>query len=224
MIQHRPANTRGFAELPGSIASHRTFTFGTYRDWRYMNYSSLETINDDRVMPGFHTPPHIHTNREIFGYVVSGACRHTDGQGNIVDIPAGAVQRICAGSGLKHTEGNATDEPIRYLQLWIRSDVKNYTPSWDWHQFARADKLNQFCNITARLPINADARLLAGIFTRPFNYALNSKRKYYAYVVTGAGTVNGREFTEGDGFTFEQESQINITVNTESELILFDLP
>jgi redox-sensitive bicupin YhaK (pirin superfamily) len=224
VIQHRPASTRGFAELPDSIASYRTFTFGTYRDWRYMNYSSLETINDDRVMPGFHTQQHIHTNREIFGYVVSGSCRHTDVFGNVIDIPAGAVQRMCAGSGLKHTEGNATDEPIRYLQLWIRSDKKNYTPSWDWHQFTRADKLNKFCDITARLPINSNSRLLAGIFTDSYSYKINTNRRYYLYVVNGEGTINGIGFLEGDGFAFEQEQLISVTVATESELILFDLP
>lgn len=222
MIAKRPANTRGVIDKKGSILSYRTFTFQAYRDWRYMNYSSLETINDDRVMPGFHVPPHVHTNREIFGYVVSGACRHTDSQGRQVDIPAGAVQRLCSGSGLKHTEGNATDEPIRYLQLWIRSDVNNYTPSWDWHQFTRADKLNQFCDITARLPINADARLLAGIFTEPYSFTLNPERKYYAYIVLGTGTINGQPFVEGDGFAYANESQIDVT-SEESEIILFDL-
>ena len=174
-------------------------------------------------MPGFHTPPHIHTNREIFGYVVSGTCRHTDGQGHQIDIPAGAVQRLCAGSGLKHTEGNATEEPIRYLQLWIRSDVINYAPTWSWHQFTREDKLDQFCDITAQLPIRADARLFAGIFTQPFDYALDNARKYYAYVVTGAGTINGHKFVDGDGFAYSGETQFNLTVTEESEVIIFDL-
>ncbi len=224
MIKKRPANTRGVIEQKGSILSYRTFHFQAYVDFNHLNFGLLETINDDHVEPGYHVGRHIHTNREIFGYVVDGPCYHQDDVNGAIEIPSGAVQRMCAGTGMFHSEGNASTHPVRYLQLLIRSEKKNYTPSWDWHQFTRADKLNQFCNITARLPINADARLLAGIFTKPFNYALNASRKYYAYVVSGTGTVNGREFTEGDGFAFEQESQINITVNTESELILFDLP
>lgn len=223
MIRKRPAHTRGFAELPGQIQSHRTFTFEGYRDWDYMNYSSLETINDDLVQPGFHTPEHTHVNREIFGYVVTGPCYHTDRSGNRHEIPSGAVQRMSAGRGLIHTEGNASDHAIRYLQLWIRSEQKNYRPEYAWHQFTREDKLNQFCDITARLPIKANARLLAGIFEQDFNYAINPARRYYAYVVLGLGTLNGQAFEEGDGFRIEQESQLEIR-NPAAEIILFDLP
>ncbi len=189
-----------------------------------MNYGLLEAINDDHVHPGFKTDPHIHVNREIFGYVVSGPCRHTDETGTSIDIPSGAVQRMSAGTGFKHTEGNTSIRPIRYLQLWIRSEQKNLAPVWNWHQFSRADKLNCFCDITAQLPIRADAKLLAGIFTQSFIHQIQSTRKYYLYVVSGIGTINGTDFVEGDGFAFEHEQQINITVNTESELILFDLP
>lgn len=223
MISRRPAATRGWAELDGKIQSHRTFTFEGYRDWNYMNYSSLETINDDLVQPGFHTPEHIHVNREIFGYVVAGPCWHTDRQGRQHEVPSGAVQRMCAGSGLVHTEGNASDHPIRYLQLWIRSEQKNYKPEYAWHQFTREDKLNQFCDITAQLPIRANARLLAGIFEQDFEYTINPARRYYAYVVLGTGTLNEQAFEEGDGFRIEQESLLQIT-EPNTEVILFDLP
>ena len=222
MIRRRPAATRGSAELPGRITSYRTFTFEGYRDWNYMNYSSLEVINDDRVQPGFHTPEHVHVNREIFGYVVDGPCLHTDRRGNRHEVPSGAVQRMCAGRGLVHTEGNASDHSIRYLQLWIRSEQKNYEPEYAWHQFTREDKLNQFCDITAVLPIRADARLLAGIFEQDFNYALDSSRRYYAYVVAGTGQLNGQEFAEGDGFALEQESTLDLA-RVNCELLLFDL-
>jgi len=221
MITKRPANTRGVVETKGSILSYRTFTFQAYRDFNHMNFGLLETINDDHVEPGYHVGRHVHTNREIFGYVVNGPCYHQD-DNSAVEIPSGAVQRMCAGTGMFHSEGNASTHPVRYLQLWIRSEKKNYTPSWDWHQFSRADKLNQFCDITARLPINADARLLAGIFTRPYAFKLDNKRRYYAYIVLGTGTINGQPFTEGDGFAYTNESQIDIT-SVESEIILFDL-
>lgn len=223
MIRKRPANTRGFAELAGKIQSHRTFTFEGYQDWRYMNYSSLETINDDRVQSGFHTPRHIHTNREIFGYVIEGPCYHTDEYGNQLEIPSGAVQRMCSGRGLIHTEGNASDHPIRYLQLWIRSEQKNYQPEYAWHQFTREDKLNRFCDITAMLPIRANARLLAGIFEQDYRYQLKPNRRYYLYMVLGAASINNYESVEGDGYAIEQETELCIT-NSKAEIILFDLP
>jgi redox-sensitive bicupin YhaK (pirin superfamily) len=129
---------------------------------------------------------------------------------------------MCAGSGIFHSEGNGTDQPIRYLQLWIRSKVKGGAPVYSWRQFTREDKLDKFCDITAALPIRADARLLAGIFTKPYTYTLNSARRYYLYVVKGTGTVNGDDFIEGDGYAFTAESVLDIA-STDSEILLFDL-
>jgi redox-sensitive bicupin YhaK (pirin superfamily) len=223
MIEQRPANTRGVVDKKGRILSYRTFHFQEYFNFDRLNFGALETINDDRVEPGYLVGRHKHTDREIFGYVVEGPCHHEDDVNGSIDIPSGAVQRMNAGSGMFHSEGNAADHPIRYLQLWIRSDIQGATPNYSWHQFTREDKLNRFCDITAQLPIRADARLLAGIFTEPYYYELNPTRRYYVYIVTGAGTLSGQEFAEGDGFTVEQERQINITVNGESELILFDV-
>lgn len=220
MIVNRPASTRGVSTTEG-ITSYRTFTFQNYRDWQYMNFGSLETINDDWVEPGFRVGRHKHTDREIFGYVVDGPCYHED-DSQTIEIPSGAVQRMSSGSGMWHSEGNMSDKPIRYLQLWIRSEVKAATPVYSWHKFTREDKLNKFCDITATLPIRADARLLAGIFTETFNYALNPQRRYYLYVVKGTGTANGNEFIEGDGYAFTTESELKIN-SSDSEIILFDL-
>lgn len=223
MIVKRPANTRGVINKKGSILSYRTFTFQSYIDFDHMNFGLLETINDDHVAPGYHVGRHIHINREIFGYVAAGPCYHEDDVNGVIQIPSGAVQRISAGTGLAHSEGNGTDHPVRYLQLWIRSEQKNLPPDYDWHQFSREDKLDRFCDITAQLPIRADARLLAGIFTKPLEFELDTNRRYYAYIVRGAGTVNDKPFIEGDGFAYTNETQIDLTVSEESEIILFDL-
>jgi redox-sensitive bicupin YhaK (pirin superfamily) len=188
-----------------------------------MNFGLLETINDDYVEPGYHVGRHIHTNREIFGYVVDGPCYHQDDRNGSIEIPSGAVQRMSAGTGMPHSEGNASNHPVRYLQLWIRSEQKNLAPEYAWHQFTREDKLDRFCDITAQLPIRADARLLAGIFTQPYSFTLNPVRRYYAYIVNGCGQINSNNFTEGDGFAYTNESLITITVTEESEIILFDL-
>jgi redox-sensitive bicupin YhaK (pirin superfamily) len=222
MIIHRPASSRGNPRASW-INSYRTFSFPSYYDARYMNFSHLQTINDDRVQPGGHVPIHEHKNMEIFGYVVEGKCRHTDSFGKSIDIPTGAVQRMSGGSGIKHTEGNASDTPNRYLQLWIRPNVLDTEPSHDWHQFSREDKLNKFCDITEKLPIKQDAKLLAGIFTENFKFELNQNRNYYLYVISGTSTINNIDLIEGDGLSFTNENIITITKANEIEIILFDL-
>lgn len=222
MIKLRPHNSRGHLKSKW-IESYRTFSFPSYYDERYMNFSDLQTINDDRVLPGWNVPIHEHKNMEIFGYVVEGLCRHTDSHGNVLDIPAGSVQRMSTGSGIKHTEGNASDNPCRYIQLWVRPNVQNTEPTHSWYQFTREEKLNNFCNITEKLPIKQDAKLLSGVFTEDFQYELSSSRVYYLYVVKNETSVNGYSLTEGDGLSFTEESMLQITNPSDCEVILFDL-
>ena len=222
MIIKRPHNTRGNPRADW-ISSYRTFSFPSYYDPCYMNFSHLQTINDDRVQPGGHVPEHEHKNMEIFGYVVEGVCRHTDSHGKVLDIPAGAVQRMSAGRGIKHTEGNASDTPNRYLQLWVKPNVFDTEPIHEWHQFTREDKLNKFCDITEKLPIKQDAKLLSGIFINDYTFELNNTRRYYLYVVSGETNVNNYSLVEGDGLSFISEDKIEIQSITESEIILFDL-
>jgi len=222
MITKRPYNTRGNPKTDW-INSYRTFSFPSYFDPNYKNFGDLQTINDDRVQPGGHVPIHEHKNMEIFGYVVEGVCRHTDSHGKVLDIPAGAVQRMSAGRGIKHTEGNASDAPNRYLQLWIKPNVFDTKPIHEWHQFTREDKLNKFCDITKKLPIKQDAKLLSGIFIEDFTFELKNTRRYYLYVVSGETNVNNYSLVEGDGLSFISEDKIEIQSITESEIILFDL-
>ena len=188
-----------------------------------MNYSHLETINDDRVQYAWQVPWHEHKNMEIFGYVVEGSSHHVDSLGNDVEVPAGGVQRMSCGTGISHTEGNTANTPNRYLQLWIQPSELDTEPRHDWYQFTREDKLNKLCDITAKLPIKQDARLLAGIFTDYFMRFLQPKRHYYLYIVSGTATINGRLVIEGDGLSFESESMLEITQPTNTEIILFDL-
>jgi hypothetical protein len=222
MITKRPYNTRGNPRADW-INSYRTFSFPGYFDSNHMNFGDLQTINDDRVQPKGHVPIHEHKNMEIFGYVVEGVCRHTDSHGKVLDIPAGAVQRMSTGRGIKHTEGNASDKPNRYLQLWIKPNVLDTEPIHEWYQFTREDKLNKFCDITEKLPIKQDAKLLSGIFINDYTFELNNKRRYYLYVISGETNVNNYSLIEGDGLSFIDEHKINIQPITESEIIVFDL-
>lgn len=218
----RPANTRGNPRASW-ISSYRTFSFPGYYDPNYMNYGVLQTINDDRVQPGGHVPWHEHKNMEIFGYIVEGVCHHTDSLGNVHDLPAGCVQRMSSGSSIWHTEGNSSTVPNHYLQIWIRPNIHDTEPIHEWHQFTREDKLNTFCEITAKLPIKQDAKLFAGIFTEGFNYMLDPKRNYYVYVISGTAVLNELKVVEGDGLTLEGEDELVIENPNESEMLLFDL-
>ena len=222
MIVKRPADTRGNPRAD-FINSYRTFSFPSYYDVRYMNFSDLQTINDDRVQYAWQVPWHEHKNMEIYGYVIEGSSHHVDSLGNDVEVPAGAVQRMSSGRGISHTEGNTSNTPNRYLQLWIRPNEFDTEPRHDWHQFTKEDKLNKFCNITEKLPIKQNARLLAGIFTENYNFDLDINRHYYLYVVTGTLTVNSHDLIEGDGLSFSEEPIIKISNPNESEVILFDL-
>jgi redox-sensitive bicupin YhaK (pirin superfamily) len=222
MIIHRPKNTRGNV-WQDWINSFRIFSFPGYFNPKYRNFGHLQTINDDRVQPEGHVPIHEHKNMEIFGYVVDGVCRHTDSDGRINDIPAGGVQRMSCGKGFKHTEGNSTDTPNRYLQLWVTPNVFDTEPIYDWHQFTREDKLNKFCDITEKLPIKQDAKFLSGIFTEDYIHKLSENRMYYLYVVLGSLTINGFNLVEGDSLSFIQENVIEIKNPNETEVILFDL-
>jgi len=222
MIVKRPADTRGNPRAD-FINSYRTFSFPSYYDVRYMNFSDLQTINDDRVQYAWQVPWHEHKNMEIFGYVVEGSSHHVDSLGNDIEVPAGAVQRMSCGSGISHTEGNTTNIPNRYLQLWIRPNEFDTEPRHDWHQFTKEDKLDKFCNITQQLPIKQDARLLAGIFTKKYKCEIDTERFYYLYMIAGSATVNELVLIEGDGVSFTQESAIIIDTDSEAEIILFDL-
>lgn len=224
MYTFRPAHTRGNPHNAW-INSYRTFSFPAYYDKRYMNYSHLQTLNDDCVQPNNHVPWHEHKNMEIFGYVIDGTCKHTDSLGHSHDLPAGTVQRMSAGRGICHTEGNSGVKANRYLQLWIQPNEAETVPNYEWYHFTRADKLNTFCDITAKLPIKQDARLLAGIFAQDFAFPLTPERHYYLYMVSGTATVLNYALIQGDGLSITNEAtlQIKMAAGKEAEVILFDL-
>jgi hypothetical protein len=226
MIKRRPANTRGYLN-PGWIETYRTFSNNSYLDPRYMNFSVLEVINDDRVQPGNMVPIHEHKDMEILGYVVEGPCFHNDNFRNLVKVPSGAVQRMSSGTGIWHTEGNLSDHPIHYLQIWMRPNKKGFKARYDVWEFSREEKLNNFCPIASQngpIEIQSDAIVHAGIFTENHVENIDTNRKYYLYIISGSATINGVVSDTGDGYSFEEESVLEITDATESEMLLFNLP
>ena len=226
MIKHRPANTRKHMGDTW-IETHRSFSNNSYWDPQYINYSILEVINDDRVAPHSFVPIHQHMDMEILGYVVEGECYHNDNLRNITDIPAGGVQHMTAGSGIWHLEGNNTDIPNRYLQIWLRPNKMGIPPVYDGYIFEREDKLNKFCVVArqfnAPIIIQSDAVVYSGIFTQPHSESINPLIKHYLYVVKGTANVNGYNMIEGDALMYEDEHNVHITEANECEIILFDL-
>lgn len=226
MIKHRSHTTR---KSMGDtwIKTHRSFSNNTYWDTDYINYSILEVINDDRVGPHSFVPIHQHMDMEILGYVVEGECYHNDNLRNVVEVPAGGVQHMTAGSGIWHIEGNNTDKPNRYLQLWLRPNTMGIQPKYDGYIFDRDDKLNKFCLIAreydAPIIIQSDAVVSAGIFTQEYKHDISPKIKHYLYVVNGNATINGYDCVEGDAMIYENERQVHISKADECEVILFDL-
>ena len=212
----------------GWFETYRSFSNNSYWDTNYINYSILEVINDDRVQPRHFVPVHQHMDMEILGYVINGPCYHNDNLRNILQVPTGSVQHMTAGSGIWHIEGNNSDKPIRYLQIWLRPNKMGISPKYDGYQFTREDKLNKFVNIASQkgspVTIQSDAIVKAGIFTEVYTEHLDPTRKYYLYVITGKATINGNESVEGDGYMFEQENILEITSPDDSEMILFNLP
>lgn len=222
MITHRPAGTRGTLDWPW-IQSRRTFSNNSYWDPRYMHFGDLEVINDDVVEPGHHVPRHKHQGMEIYGYVVQGPCHHTDDLGNDVAVLGSSVQLMNSGSGIWHTEGNNSDQPIRYLQIWIKPRQSSGNPKHSVLYMDPAERDNQFLDVTAHLPIDQDARLLSGIFTQDYTMPMDPMRQYYLYVVLGSLRVNNLDAEEGDGFAFEDEDILEITSARSAEIILLDL-
>ena len=127
------------------------------------------------------------------------------------------------GTGIWHTEGNASDQPNRYIQIWIDTAVKDTEPNYSNYTFTAADRDNKFFDITSVLPIHQDAKFYSGVFTENYEFTLKPKRRYYLYVVSGEAYINGQASIEGDGYAFEQEILLTIAPATKTEIILFDL-
>ena len=224
-ITYRDPSTLGHLKEDW-IETYRTFSNNSYYDPNYIHFSDLEVINDDRVQPQNLVPIHQHCDMEILGYIIDGPCYHNDNLHNYGEVPSGCVQRMSSGTGIWHTEGNLSDHPIRYLQIWLRPNKHNFAANYDVMYFDRQDKLNRFCPIASDsgpIVIQSDAKLYAGIFTEDFNQELDVNRKYYVYVVSGTVTINGIDTVETGGFTFEQENLLKISNANNTELLLFNL-
>jgi redox-sensitive bicupin YhaK (pirin superfamily) len=231
MIDIRQASARGRADF-GWLDSRHTFSFGSYFDPQQMGYRALRVINEDRVALGGGFPTHPHRDMEIFSYVVEGELEHRDSMGHGSVIRAGEVQLMSAGTGVTHSEFNASDsEPLHFLQIWIVPERRGLKPDYQQHAFDVQQTPGLLHLIAApdgvegALTIRQDARLYAGALKagQRIEQALPAERHAWLQVVRGELTANGYELVAGDGAALSAERSLAVVAKTAAELILFDL-
>jgi quercetin 2,3-dioxygenase len=231
MIQLRKSQDRGYADH-GWLKSYHSFSFADYHDPDHMGFGNLRVINEDRIAPGTGFGTHAHRDMEIVSYVLDGAIAHKDSMNNSSSIVPGEVQRMSAGTGVRHSEFNhAADKTTHFLQIWILPDRQGIAPGYEQKAFADADKrgvLKLVASPSGRdgsVTIHADASIYAGLFdgSERAELALDDKRLAYAHVVRGSVSINGQALAAGDAAKLSGESRLVIDNGRDAEVIVFDL-
>jgi redox-sensitive bicupin YhaK (pirin superfamily) len=231
-LQVRRSANRGHANH-GWLESYHSFSFAEYFDRNHMHFSVLRVINDDIIAADRGFGMHPHRDMEILTYMLDGELRHRDSIGNGSVIKSGDVQRMSAGSGIVHSEFNASSETSAHLlQIWIMPDTLNLTPSYEERHFTREEKLNRLCLIAAKNPDNGalkveqDLQLYASIVEvdKTLSYSLKEKRSAYLHIVRGNVEIVGQHYASGDAIMLNDAQLLNIKATNETEMLLFDLP
>jgi quercetin 2,3-dioxygenase len=231
MMTIRRAADRGHANH-GWLDTHHTFSFADYYDPAHMGFRGLRVINDDRVVGGEGFGTHPHRDMEIISYVLDGALAHRDSTGTGATIRPGDVQRMSAGTGVLHSEYNASpSDEVHFLQIWLVPAKRGIAPSYEQKTFADADKRGTLRlvaspdGVDGSLTINADARVYAGVLAGgdTAELTLAPARGAWVQVARGKVRVNGTELGEGDGIAIEVERRIALEGVDEAEVLAFDL-
>ena len=231
MLTIRKSEDRGLADH-GWLKSFHSFSFAEYFDPQHMGWGNLRVINEDRIAPGTGFGTHGHRDMEIISYVLSGNLAHQDSMGNIKGIPPGDVQRMSAGSGVRHSEFNhAKGEQTHFLQIWIEPDVRGIPPSYEQKTVPDSAKRGRLALVAAPDPgehtvkIHADARLYAGLFDgeEQATLALDPQRKAYVFLVRGNLKANGQTLNAGDAALLQAEASLTLDQASDAEVLVFDL-
>jgi quercetin 2,3-dioxygenase len=232
MITIRPAQERGAANF-GWLDSRHTFSFGNYYDPRHMGFADLRVINEDKVTPGKGFGTHGHRDMEIISYVLEGALEHKDSIGTGSVIRPGDVQRMSAGTGIQHSEFNASNtDPVHFLQIWLLPEKKGIEPGYEQKTFSDAEKRGTLRLVGSRdgrdgsITIHQNVDLYASVLSEEdtVNYTLPEGRVAWVQVARGAIQLNGQTLTAGDGAAISEESQITLQGAAENaEVLLFDM-
>ena len=231
MITLRRAEDRGATKLHW-LDSRHTFSFGDYYDPKQIGYSSLRVINEDRVVPGGGFPTHSHRDMEIITYVLEGALAHKDSTGTSSVIRVGDVQRMTAGTGITHSEYNASQsEPVHFLQIWIIPDQTGLTPGYEQRAFSFdknrgrwtlvGSKQGRDGSVTVHQDVEVWATRLAP--SEQATFRLKPGRDAFLQAARGAVTLNGVMLNPGDGGAVSQEDILEFKAVEDAEMVLFDL-
>ena len=232
MITIRPAQERGAANF-GWLDSRHTFSFGNYYDPNHMGFANLRVINEDKVTPGQGFGTHGHRDMEIISYVLDGALEHKDSIGTGSVIRPGDVQRMSAGTGIMHSEFNASKtEPVHFLQIWILPEKQGIEPGYEQKTFAEAEKRGTLRLVGSRdgrqgsITIHQDVEFYATSLQEgeAVNHSLADGRVAWLQVARGAVQLNDQLLWAGDGATISHESLIALRgAANDSEVLLFDM-
>ncbi|MEO0350289.1 MAG: pirin family protein [Cyanobacteria bacterium P01_A01_bin.15] len=224
-------NHRGRTQL-GWLNSYHTFSFGGFQDPNRMGFRALRVINEDRVVPGAGFPTHSHRDMEIFTYVLAGALEHKDSLGNGAVIRPGEAQIMSAGTGITHSEFNAsTKDPVHFLQIWILPNQQQLPPRYEQHEFPLAERQGQLRLIAAQdgregaVKVFQDVDLYTAVLepAHQIHYDLAVNRFAWLQVARGIVLLNGEELREGDGLQLGGKRSLNISTSIGGEILLFDL-
>ncbi len=231
MLTLRPADERGHADH-GWLDTHHSFAFGEFFDPAHVRFSDLRVLNEDRVKPGQGFGAHGHRDMEILTWVLEGAIEHQDSLGTKGVIRPGEAQVMSAGTGIRHSEYNASDtEAVHFLQIWILPEAEGLQPRYGQVAFEDAKLRNRWGLVASRDGAEGSvvmmqdlrlhiARLDAGV---ELSRDLDAARKGWLQVARGAVSVNGLALRAGDGLAIEGEARLELRADESAEVLLFDL-
>jgi len=227
------ANTRGHANH-GWLDSHHTFSFAGYYDPSRTNFGMLRVLNDDRVAGGMGFGQHPHDNMEIISIPLHGSLEHGDNTGGYGIIKSGEVQIMSAGSGIAHSEKNASKtEEVNFLQVWVFPKERNIQPRYDQKLFPQADRVNKLQTVVApdqngsALWINQDAWFSLGNLLKgaSIEYTVNKNTNgVYAFIIEGDVTINTQKLNKRDGLGVWETDKLSITADSDTEVLLMEVP
>ena len=231
MLTHRPADQRGRTTI-GWLDSRHSFSFGGYYDPAHMGFSDLRVINEDVVVPGAGFGTHPHRDMEILSVVLEGGLAHRDSMGNGDVIRPGDVQVMSAGTGITHSEFNASEtEPVHFLQVWIEPAARGTEPTYDQKAFDPAGRDGALQLVASAdgaegsLTIGQDARVyLADLGAgQEVEHAIAPGRRAWIQVARGRVTVDGERVAAGDGVAVEATERVRLEGVGDAQVLLFDL-
>ena len=231
MIRIRKSNERGASNF-GWLDSKHSFSFGHYYDPKNMGFGTLRVINEDIVDGGAGFGTHPHDNMEIISYVLEGALEHKDSLGTGSVIRPGDVQRMSAGTGIAHSEFNASEsDPVHFLQIWVLPKQRGLTPSYEQKSFPPETRKGRLQLVGASdgrdgaVTIHQDLDLHVANLAKgdAVTHTLAPRRKAWVQVTRGEVTVNGEVVRKGDGAALSDEAEVKIAANDNAEVLLFDI-